>query len=346
MKPAENLLGMKLSGNWTVKDIVAKKPTATGGHFSTGYLVENEDGRKAFLKAMDYITAFQAPNTAEVLQAMTSAYLFEKDVCEKCRSHSLRRVVHAIDSGTIEASPGQPASKVEYLIFELADGDIRAHLDAQQGFDLAFVLRSLHNVAAGLEQLHRAGIAHQDLKPSNVLVFQGEEGSKVSDLGRAWSRDHQAPHDIYPVAGDWGYAPPELLYREIPSDAGMRRFGCDTFHLGSLIVFMFTRGHMTGLLTNHLAPEHRAYNWTGTYAEVLPYVQVAFGMALQDFERHTPSQFTTNLTEMVKQLCEPDPSRRGHPLNRQGDPHSLERFISKLDLLAHKAETQLIGGTR
>jgi serine/threonine protein kinase len=249
------LEGRTLPGNWKVLKFAPRCQHATGGKFSTGYIVENTDGRKGFLKAMDYIAAFQQPNTAEVLEAMTNAYLFEKRICEKCNDHYMKRVVHAIESSSLQADPTQPFSKVEYLIFELADGDIRAHLDAQQNFDIAFALRTLHNVATGLEQLHRAGIAHQDLKPSNVLVFGSGVGSKIGDFGRAWSKDFRAPHDNYPIAGDQGYAPLELLYGEIATEVTRRRYGCDAYHLGSLVVFLFTRVHMNALIGKYLAVE-------------------------------------------------------------------------------------------
>jgi serine/threonine protein kinase len=270
MQPARLLLGRTLPGNWKVVKAVARKPTATGANFSVGYIVEQAGGRKAYLKAMDYTAAFQQPNTAEFLRWMTDAYLFEKNVCQRCRDQYLKRVVHAIDHGTIQTDPNSPFSKVEYLIFELADGDIRAHLDAQQDFDVAFALRTLHEVATGLEQLHRAHMAHQDLKPSNVLVFEKNNGSKIADFGRAWSQDLPAPHDNLPVAGDRGYAPPELIYGEVAIEVTRRRYGCDAYHLGSLVVFLFTRVDMNALLVKHLAPEHHPYTWNGTYAAVLP----------------------------------------------------------------------------
>jgi hypothetical protein len=165
MKPSESLAGMTLDGGWNVLKIAARKPNATGGYFSTGYLVENADGRQGFLKAMDYMEAF-APfvDTAVMLNALTQTYLFEKNLCLRCRDQKLRRVVHAIDSGTVQLNPAMPLSRVEYLIFERADSDIRAHLDAQDEFDAAFAIRTLHHVATGLEQLHKANIAHQDLE--------------------------------------------------------------------------------------------------------------------------------------------------------------------------------------
>jgi eukaryotic-like serine/threonine-protein kinase len=348
MQPAQMLVGRNLPGGWTVLKFASRAKNATGGMFSTGYVIENEDGRKAFLKAMDYVFAFNQPNTAEVLEAMTNAYLFEKRVCEKCSNHSLRRVVHAFESGSLQANQGQPFSKVEYLIFELADGDIRAHLDAQSQFDVAFALRTLHHVATGLDQLHRAEIAHQDLKPSNVLVFQSGGGSKIGDFGRAWSKEFRAPHDNQPVAGDMTYAPPELLYGDVAADVSKRRYGCDAYHFGSLIVFMFTRVHSNALISKYLAMEHRPFNWSGKYADVLPYVQAAFAQALSDFSQHLPEFLKEDLVGIVAQLCEPDSSKRGHPLNRQGHTNQfgLERYVSMFNLLAHRAELDLIGGAK
>jgi serine/threonine protein kinase len=252
---------MTLDGGWKVTGLAPRQKNATGGFFSVGYVVTHPDGREAFLKAMDYSSAVQSPqHMALMLHALTESYLFEKNLCLRCRDQNLNRVVHAIDSGTIRLNPSDPLSTVEYLIFRKADGDIRALLDAQTDFDLAFALRALHHVAVGLHQLHGVDVAHQDLKPSNVLVF-GSDGSKVGDLGRAWAKGMPAPHDeVKPCAGDRNYAPPELLYKQVSPDERVRRFGCDMYHLGSLATFIFTRVHMNALLFHHLAPAHRPHH--------------------------------------------------------------------------------------
>lgn len=90
-----------------------------------------------------------------------------------------------------------------------ADGDVRNHLAVAEKIELAWLLRSLHHVATGLYQLHSARVAHQDLKPSNILVFD-KKLSKVSDLGSASIREVPSPRDEAPFAGDSTYAPPEV----------------------------------------------------------------------------------------------------------------------------------------
>jgi len=348
MGPAQALTGLTLDGGWKVIGLAPRQKNATGGFFSVGYNVLHPDGREAYLKAMDYSAAVSSPvHMALALKALTEAYLFEKNLCLRCRDQSLKRVVHAIDSGTARLNPADPLSTVEYLIFEKADTDIRGHLDAQANLDIAFALRSLHHIAVGLNQLHGVQVAHQDMKPSNVLVFR-QKGCKVGDLGRAWAKDMPAPHDyLQPCAGDRTYAPPELLYRQISADERVRRFGCDIYHLGNLAVFLFMRAHMNALLFSHLAPVHNPNMWGGSFADVLPYLQAAFAQAMSDFKSHLPPQMPNRVKDdlalIVAQICEPDPSRRGHPSNRIGaaNPYCLERYISILDRLARTAEIHL-----
>jgi len=344
MRPAEQLAGVELDNGWTVVELIKRPPTATGGHFPFGYCVENEDGRQGFMKAMDYMGALQAKNTLAEMQVLTETYLFEKRICERCRDNNLSRVLHAIDSGSVLADATNPAGKVEYLIFDLADSDIRIHLDAQSKFDLAFALRALHNVAVGLEQLHKGEMAHQDLKPSNVLVFPHDVGSKVGDLGRAWCKELSAPHDSAPIAGDMGYAPPELLYSFVLPDERMRRFACDMYHFGSMAVFVFARTHMTALLFPRLSRQHWPHVWADGYEKVMPYLQAAFAESLEVFERAVTESVQSDIRKIVEYACNPDPNSRGHPLARKyiGNSYSFERFISTLDLLARRAEYNLI----
>ncbi len=340
MSPAEQLEGMVLDTGWTVGAPVARKPNSTGGHFSKGYVATHRDGRSGFLKALDYTAALRSPDPAQVLQAMTTAYNFEKILCEKC-SH-LSRIARAIDNGTVDVDPRNATHKVQYLIFELADGDVRHHLDMMSNLDYVFLMKTLHHVATGLSQLHRAEIAHQDLKPSNVLVYNQGVASKICDLGRAWDKNFSGPFDNLRVAGDQTYAPPELLYTAIPSHYRERRFGCDLYHFGSLIVFLFARTHANALLFDALSPSHRPVLWRGTYEDVLPFLQAAFSVALSKFSSQVPYFLREELTNFVSHLCNPDHTFRGHPLNRHLNQHGLERYVSRFDQLAHKARLQLV----
>jgi eukaryotic-like serine/threonine-protein kinase len=340
--PAERLEGAKLDNGWRIIEKIQKLPNATGGAFSYSYVVE-KNGGKAFLKALDYTPAFFQPNTAEVLQAMTEAYNHEKNLCFQCANKHLSRIVKAIDAGAVFIDPTDPFTKVEYLIFELADYDIRKKLESFKNFDNAWVLRALHHVAVGINQLHTIGVAHQDLKPSNVLVFH-KEGSKVADLGCASFKNVPSPRDGLECAGDPSYAPPELLYGYTAPDWQKRRLACDLYLMGSLIVFFFTKSGMTALLDVNLEKSYNWINWRGEYRIVLPYLRDAFGRAIDAFAMSVSDELRTDLKIIVSQLCDPDPEFRGHPHDKIGhhNPFSLQRYISSLNLLASKAEYDLL----
>src|SRR6266545_3866527 len=83
--PASLLLGVKLDKGWIVTERRKKLPHQTGHYFSECYIVVNENGRKAFLKALDYSRAMSSPDPAAVLNALTEGFLFERNVLNRCR---------------------------------------------------------------------------------------------------------------------------------------------------------------------------------------------------------------------------------------------------------------------
>lgn len=335
---ASRLCGMILSEGWKVARAIPRTAGATGGHFSFGYEVEAEDGTKrAFLKALDYSSALRSPDPAAALNAMTSAFIFERNVLQQCRTRRLDRIVTAMSSGKVIVPNAPAGGVVEYLIFEAADGDVRKQLTAVQRWDVSWTLQSLHHIATGLKQLHGEQIAHQDLKPSNVLVFSRE--SKIADLGRASCVGQTPPHEQYPVAGDWSYAPPELLYGFVPAEWTVRRLGCDAYLLGSMVVWFFTGLSTTALLMNSLPESYRPRTWRGTYHEVLPHIRHSFNQALEVFLQQVPDDLRDRLSRIARELCEPNPLERGHAKNRVpiGVQFSLERYITDFDLLAKRA---------
>ena len=231
--PAQLLVGRTLTNGWVVEHLVDGRPDSTGGHFSTSYVVRSPNGRKAFLKAMDYRRALTAPDPARELQTMTAAYNFEREVLAQCRANNLTRIVRVLDDGTVAPGDGDPSGVVQYLIFELARGDIRSVVSFGKALDHAWILRTIHQSAAALRQLHAAQMAHQDLKPSNILVFP-QNHSKLADLGRSAHRQIASPTDDYVVPGDTTYAPPELLYGYLHPEWEVRRIAADLYLLGSL----------------------------------------------------------------------------------------------------------------
>lgn len=348
---SEQLEGMTLEGGWRVLSIVPRADGQTGGLYSTSYLVESLDGTRGFLKAMDFSAAFSESDITAALKPLVDAFEFERDLLRECRGRRMDRVVLALADGTATVDAQAQLGRVPYIIFERGDGDIRGHLRSLLQIEVVSVLKVLHNIALGLRQLHAAGVAHQDLKPSNVMIFNaGRVPAKLGDLGHAVRQGvplARPEHDV--VGGDYRHAPPEQLYNDAPQDWRTHRVGADLYHLGSMAVFLFSRVNMTALLRAELSPEHWHERWNGKPTELRPYLRDAFDRAVRKFASEVPADIRQDIEATVRQLCEPDPALRGHPRARaikHGDPYSLEQYISQFSALAARVQRSLLIRTK
>ncbi len=71
----------------------------------------------------------------------------------------------------------------DYLVMELVEGETLAERIARGPLPLSQVLRHGAEIAGALGQAHRAGIAHRDLKPGNIMITA--TGVKLLDFGLA-----------------------------------------------------------------------------------------------------------------------------------------------------------------
>jgi len=349
---AEDLVGVRFPDGWTVTSRVPDRPGATGGNFSIAYMARHDDGREGFCKVLNYQMALASGDAAGVLKGMVDAYIFERDLLRQCGDERLSRVVLSVGDGQF-ARPGYVLPTVSYMIFEIAEGDIRKAMDQNPDVELASKLRWLHHSATGLLQLHQRGVAHQDVKPSNVLVFgsdeQGGVSGKIGDLGRATDPRRPMWHDGLAIAADSTYAPPEQLYGATPTEFGPRRLACDVYQLGSVACFLLAGAPMNGLLKLELYPTHNWDNWAGSYAEVLPYVRDAFGRAAARVEAALGGgELATRAGALVRDLCDPDPAQRGHHVTRTrpGSPYDLQRVVTEFDLLSKRARLAVLAGPK
>jgi len=338
--PAMLLAGKKLSNNWEVVSLITKHPEGTGGNFSYSYHVINTvTGEKAFLKALDFSRALKDENPLQMMGKLTGLFQFEQNVLEICRNKRLSRIINLIESGTVPAENGS-IIPVPYFILELAAGDIYYQLDFSKKINHILNLKILHSVSTALYQLHNNGIAHQDVKPSNVLIFENGP-HKLGDLGRADLRSETTPYGFMAFAGDPAYAAPEVHYKSVSEDWVFRRIASDAYQLGSMITFLYTQLNMTAIMKMHISPEHNWNNWTQTYREVLPYLYVALEQSIDFFKRYVDDEeLAEALGELLFQLCDPDPTKRGHPktLSGKNKTISLERYNTIFDRLLKNYE--------
>lgn len=359
-RPAAFLVGLELVDGWKPTKIVSPTLGKSGGNFSVGYEAERRKalgditGEIGFVKAIDFSkwSAF-GPDPVTALPIMTAAFQFELDVVTECSGRRMRNVVRGVASGSVSVGAGL-LPLVNYIVFEVADGDVRDHLDALASFDTSWAMRVLHNIAKGLDQLHGSEIFHQDLKPSNALMFDNapiSEGTKLGDLGRASRTGVVAPHDGMAVPGDPVYSPPERIYGYKQSDETLDRLASDAYHLGSMAFFLFTKMGMTAALLGGMSPALRppqfGGTWGGTFEQVLPHLRLSFDAAILALRAALPTELNSkigdDLVEIVRQLCDPDPRLRGHP-NASADEtrrFSMERYVSRFDLLSRRSEIDL-----
>lgn len=335
--------GLDLGNGWKVLKRLSRRPNSTGGCFSVGYKVISDDGKEAFLKALDFSEALKDKKPIDALRTMTVLYTFERDLLAKCKDRKLSRILTPICDGQIVVEGFGDWGLVHYLIFELAKGDIRNVQQDLKTIDLLWCLNSLHDAAVGLKQLHQSQVAHQDIKPSNVLVMD-IDGSKLTDLGRASDQNQHCPWDNAQVAGDGGYAPIDLYYKDTGVDGFEKRILTDIYLLGSLFFF-----HFSGVSAVHaIRSKLQGMPLSGTSFQVdLPYLQDAFEKTLSDFQtdvEHVAGKLSEPIVLMARQLCDPDPTKRGDPKWKGSivPRYDLQRYISSLDAVSKRLECGML----
>lgn len=335
---AESLEGLKINNRWNVIKRIIPTKKNTGGCFSAAYMVEDDNG-VAFLKAIDFNAFFNSgkKNIVDAIKEMTDAFTYERDLLYRCKKNSLSKVSMIIDEGEVELSNFTIINKVPYLVFNMADGDIRTVIDFSTNIDLCWKIKSLHNISVGLQQLHSIKIGHQDIKPSNILLFNNKKISKIGDLGRSLCKEIDAPHDFGGFVGDPNYSPPEYYYGYTYTDWDKRVKSTDFYLFGSMITFYFCGLNMTTLLFQNTSKVFWPQNWGGDYSSVLPYLMDSFQKALIEFQESIDDDILKEeLRKIVEYCCHPDANLRGHKDRSGKQKLDFQKTISKLDLLYKK----------
>lgn len=340
--PSAHLVGRTLENGWMVGGRMTRDPGASGGHFSVCYEVRNQDGRVAFLKALNFQAAVVGPGSlVDKLNQFTSAYIFERDLLADCRNRKMSRVVRLLESGQVSVpEAGTLLGEVPYLILEPAEGDIRAFQSHLTSFDAAWAFRVMKHVLEGLEQLHGALTTHQDLKPSNVLTLESGREMKLGDLGRAERRGAVGPWSNFAIPGALTYAPPEQQYGGFGGTWEERRAG-DLYLAGSLGAQLFLGHCMSALLQSELPTAFRLSEWSGTFDEALPALLSAHGRVVAQVRSAVEAAWPNpdcafEYATAIERMTIPDPIRRGHPrdLASRTSSYAVRRFVSLMNLLS------------
>jgi len=130
---------------------------------------------------------------------------------------------------------GEADGLLFYVMPYVAGGSLRERIRRGEGWTLEAALPLLRSVAAALDHAHRQGIVHRDVKPENVLFFEGEP--MVADFGIARAvtsaGGDQLTRSGFPV-GTPGYMSPEQAMGGALVDART-----DVFGLGCLAYELF-----------------------------------------------------------------------------------------------------------
>jgi serine/threonine protein kinase len=88
-----------------------------------------------------------------------------------------------------------PEGGIDFLVMEYLQGETLSLRLKRGPLPTEVVMRYAIEIAGALEQAHREGVIHRDLKPGNILLT--ETGAKLLDFGLA---KHQA---LSPLAWEW-----------------------------------------------------------------------------------------------------------------------------------------------
>ncbi|GLY99459.1 protein kinase family protein [Actinoplanes sp. NBRC 103695] len=269
--------------------------------------------------------------------------------------YKLRRKSHVVDwiahgEGTVPlvSQPHERTVDIRapYIVMELAEGCLEELVVHRERLSWDARLRLFRGVVLGVHQMHLNKIVHRDLKSSNCLVLRVDRQptAKVSDLGR--SRDllipaRQSAIEYLAGQGDYRFAPPELLWMQGVDKAVVWQLA-DLYGLGSILYELATGQGITAIAlgsgldriaeVKNLPPRARKARYESQTSDL----RLRYEDAFDKFRAELPQGIANYATQLVRQLCDPDPARRlpkivGRPVRVQD---GLDWLIRRVDILA------------
>ena len=113
------------------------------------------------------------------------------------------------------------------LLMELVDGQT---LDEIEGPTISQLVLIFTQVAEAMVHMHRRGVYHGDLKPSNIMVTAKDGKVKLIDFGTAWLKGEEKNR----IQGTPQYMAPEQAKEKVVDER------TDIYNLGATMYKMFT----------------------------------------------------------------------------------------------------------
>ncbi len=174
------------------------------------------------------------------LKVLYPQYLADNDIVERFR----REAVTAAQLDHPHIAPIYDVGDADgmfFLTMKLLPGPSLAEvLQREQRLPPERVVKLAHEIAAALDEAHRQGIVHRDIKPGNVLL--DERGHAVlTDFGIAKSLDAPGLTESSVIVGTPDYIAPEQIDPRL-APGGKIDCRADLYSLGALLYRAVT-GH-------------------------------------------------------------------------------------------------------
>ncbi len=265
------------------------------GGMGTVYLARQErlGGRPVALKVL--------PHSASISAGARQRFLAEARAIARLQHPNIVAIHDVVEDGQTLA----------YAMDRVEGESLADLLAGHESLDPAFVCRVGIAISRALGEVHRAGLVHRDVKPSNILI-RSDGTPLLTDFGLVRETDTTVYTQAGGFVGTTAYAAPEQLRGETDSiDAR-----CDVYAIGATLYHALTSRPPI----NEASP-----------AEVLRRVESGL---IEPLRRANP-RLPRDLQTIVHKAVEPDPARRYQSADELAD--DLERLLNLQPIRARPA---------